>query len=90
MDIFVLNLLIFWFQKLTSLYKFILSWWLWQEWYNTRTFSITTKMTNIALFVVGIENLKNLIEKALNPSVISVRIRMKMKNNFKKKNQLSY
>ena len=47
-------------------------------------------MANIALFVVGIENLKNLIEKALNPSVISVRIRMKMKKNFKKKNQLSY
>ena len=65
MDAFVLDLLILRLKvKVCLIYKIIFSKLMWKEWQNiTKVFSLTTSLrweNNIALFVVTIENLKNL------------------------------
>ena len=65
MDAFVLDLLILRLKvKVCLIYKIIFSKLMWKEWQNiTKVFSLTTSLrweNYIALFVVTIENLKNL------------------------------
>ena len=65
MDAFVLDLLILRLKvKVCLIYKIIFSKLMWKEWQNiTKVFSLTTSLrweNYIALFVVIIENLKNL------------------------------